>query len=149
MAYFNLKWSYNITSIHNKVWSESESMQSAAIGSSTTIINPDPGLVLLTDSRTLHVTCYTGRHGHVMSSEVLGAQQEACFHHKILFLGDVRCLGPAERLLRITREPAAYIIRYSFPNDQKPDLRRLETNSFIVRTRRSMIAIVRSVMCAG
>ena len=127
-------------------------MQSTAIGSSTTIINPDPGLVLVRQTVghcMLHVTCYTGRHGHVMSSEVLGAQQEACFHHKILFLGDVRCSGPAERLLRITREPAAYIIRYSFPNDQKPDLRRLETNSFIVRTRRSMIAIVRSVMCAG
>ena len=42
----------------------------------------------------LHVT---GRHGHVMSSEVLGAQQEACFHHKILFLCDVRCSGPAEK----------------------------------------------------
>ena len=70
-------------------------------GSSTTIINPDPGLVLVTDSRTLHVMlhvpCCTGRHGHVMSSEVLGAQQEACFHHKISFLGDVRVSGPAEK----------------------------------------------------
>ena len=102
----------------------------------------------MTDSRTLHVTCYTGRHGHVMSSEVLGAQQEACFHHKILFLCDVRCSGPAEKTVTDYGEPAAYSSLYSFRNDQNPDLRRLETNSFIVRTRRSMIVIVRSVMCA-
>ena len=123
-------------------------MQSAAIDSSTTIINPDPGLdlVRLTDGHCmLHVT---GRHGHVMSSEVLGAQQEACSHHKILFLCDVRCSGPAEKTVTDYGEPAAYSSLYSFRNDQNPDLRRLETNSFIVRTRRSMIVIVRSVMCA-
>ena len=77
----------------------------------------------------LHVT---GRHGHVMSSEVLGAQQEACFHHKILFLCDVRCSGPAEKTVTDYGEPAAYSSLYSFRNDQNPDLRRLESNSFIV-----------------
>ena len=101
LAYFNLKWSYNITSIHNKVWSES--MQSAAIDSSTTIINPDPGLdlVRLTDGQT-DTACYMlhwptwSRHvkwgarspaGGVFSSQniiplwcaVLGSSWEDCY----------------------------------------------------------------------
>ena len=149
LAYFNLKWSYNITSIHNKVWSES--MQSAAIDSSTTIINPDPGLDLVrrTDGQT-DTACYmlhvTGRHGHVMSSEV--PSRRRVFITK--YYSSVMCGARVQlrRLLRITREPAAYSSLYSFRNDQNPDLWRLETNSFIVRTRRSMIVIVRSVMCA-
>ena len=78
LAYFNLKWSYNITSIHNKVWSESEIMQSAAIGSSTTIINPDPGLVLvrrMTADRQSDTACYML---HVALADMVMSCQVRC-----------------------------------------------------------------------